>query len=370
LRIGVLTSSRADFGIYLPLLKKLKKDSFFELEIIAFGTHLSHFHGYSFQHILNEKFKTIHSLETLILGDSEEAVSTAMGVTIMKFSSFWNAHRNYDLVFCLGDRYEMFSAVMAAIAFNINFAHLHGGEITTGAIDDIFRHCISHASTLHFCSTSMYEQRLHQLLNGKKNIFNVGALSLDNLLEMELQSKEEFQQQWNIDLSLPTILVTFHPETKLNQENIDYANVVATVIKESSSYQVVITMPNADSYGNGIREVFNRELQKNSRIIMIENFGTKSYLSCVKYCAFLLGNTSSGIIEAASLGKYVVNLGNRQAGRARSKNVFDVSFDRDAILSCIKKIETLPPYDGDNVYWRGGASDKIIDVLKNLHGRL
>lgn len=370
MKIGVLTSSRADFGIYLPLLKKLQRDSSFQLEIIAFGTHLSHFHGYTINAIYNENFQTIHKIESLILGDSQEAVATAMGLTTQKFGSFWSSTgSDYDLVFCLGDRYEMFSAVVAGIPFNTNFAHIHGGEQTLGAIDDIFRHSISLSAKLHFCSTEIYKQRLEQLTNNTNSIFNVGALSLDNLLGMELYSKEDFLKTWKIDLSTPTILVTLHPETKTTEENVEYAKVVSTVIKNCSKYQVVITMPNADSYGNSIRDVFNSELNRLPNVHRVENFGTKGYFSCMKHCSFLLGNTSSGIIEAASLGKYVINLGRRQEGRVRSKNVFDLDFDLDPIVKCIKKIEELPAYSSGNVYWQGGASDRIIEVIKRFHGR-
>lgn len=371
MRIGILTSSRADFGIYLPLLKKLQQDSFFEMEIIAFGTHLSHFHGYTLKGILSENFNVPHQIESLVLGDSQESVATAMGLTTLKFASFWNAvHGNYDLVFCLGDRYEMFSAVSAGIPYNIKFAHLHGGEETAGAIDDVFRHCISLSAKLHFCSTPLYEHRLHQLLNTDKNIYTVGALSLDNLASMELNSKEDFLKEWKIDLSIPTMLVTLHPETKSDLENINYANVVSATIKQCPEYQVVITMPNADSYGNSIRDIFKKEFDHYPSVVLVENFGTKGYFSCMQHCSFLMGNTSSGIIEAASLKKYVINLGKRQEGRARSKNVFDVPFEEQAILACIQKIKMLPAYNSENVYWQGGASDKIIDVLKELHGRL
>lgn len=372
MRIGILTSSRADFGIYLPLLKKLQQDPFFDVSIIAFGTHLSPFHGYTIQNIIDENLTVAYKIESLVLGDSQEAVATAMGLTSIKFASFWStSRRNFDLVFCLGDRYEMFSAVTAGIPFNINFAHLHGGEETAGAIDDIFRHCISLSSMLHFCATSAYQHRIQQLLNKHGNVYNVGALSLDNLFNMELYSKDEFFEQWKIDLSKPTVLVTLHPETKSSKENVAYAKILSSVIiRECASYQIVITMPNADSFGNTIREVFKNQLARNSSVVMIENFGTKSYFSCMKHSAFLMGNTSSGIIEAASLGKYVINLGKRQEGRARSKNVFDVPFEESDILNCIRKIESLPEYDKENIYWQGGASDKVIDVLKNVHGRL
>ncbi len=364
--IGILTSSRADFGIYLPLLKQLKEQNI-DFEIIAFGTHLSFFHGYTLRNIEELGFNVKYKIETVVLGDSEEAISTSMGLTTLKFSSLWaQIHKNFGLVLCLGDRYEMFAAVTAGIPFNIKFAHLHGGETTLGAIDNVFRHAISHAAKIHFTATENYLERVRKMVDQPEQVFNVGALSLDNLKTLELHTLSEFKEKWNIDLNVPTILTTFHPETISVEMNSKYANEIVKVLKLLTHYQIIITMPNSDTAGNVIRKVFNEELQSESHIKVVENFGIRGYFTAMKYCKLLLGNTSSGIIEAASFNKYVINLGDRQKGRAMGANIFNIQIDAQAILKQITAIEQLPAYSSGNIYWNGGATARIIQVIKSV----
>jgi GDP/UDP-N,N'-diacetylbacillosamine 2-epimerase (hydrolysing) len=367
--IGILTSSRADFGIYLPLLKKMQRDNFFKIEIIAFGTHLSPFHGYTIDQIKENGFDVSFQVESLLIGDSTEAISTAMALTSIKFSSFWASYKDrFDLIFCLGDRYEMFAAVTAAIPYGLKFAHFHGGEKTLGAIDNIFRDSISLIAKKHFVSTQEYALRIERLIDSKEEIYNIGSLSLDNLLSESLYSKEDFYEKWKINLNFPTILVTLHPETIALTKNREYAQILAGVIKQLGEFQVVITMPNVDTQGSVIRSVWHEEFSTEKKIHMIENFGTTGYFSCMKHCRLLLGNTSSGIIEAASLNRYVINLGDRQKGRLRGANVFDCSFEEKSIISLVKKVLSLPEYPGGNIYWNGGAANKVIDILKESKG--
>ena len=342
----------------------MQGDLFFKMEIIAFGTHLSHFHGYTLNQILDENLSVPFQIESLVLGDTTEAVSTAMALTAMKFSSFWATHQNrFDLVFCIGDRYEMHAAVMAAVPFGIKFAHFHGGETTLGTIDNVFRHSISLCSSLHFVSTETYADRLKNLLDNNRHIYVTGALSLDNISTLPLYSSEEFYLKWNIDLGKPTILATLHPETLAIEKNEEYATHLAQALNQLD-FQIVITMPNSDAAGAVIRHVWLRDLAENKRVFFIENFGTKGYFTCVKYCAFLLGNTSSGIIEAASFSKYVINLGERQKGRARGDNVLDCDFDVQRIIALANKISKLPFPNGHNIYWNGGAVEKTVQTLK------
>jgi GDP/UDP-N,N'-diacetylbacillosamine 2-epimerase (hydrolysing) len=365
MRIGVLTSSRADFGIYFPLLKALEKDPFFELEIIAFGTHLSPFHGNTLGQIEKEGFIVKHKIESMLVSDSKEAIATAMSLTMMKFSAFWQEHgSDFDLVFCLGDRYEMFAAVMSGVPFQIKFAHLHGGEKTLGAIDNIFRHAISHASAIHFTSTELYGKRIKQLVDEPKHVYYTGALSLDNLSGMHLLDMAEFKEKWGIDLSLPTILTTFHPETVQSTLNLQYAEELVETIMDLKQYQFLITMPNSDTLGNSVRKFFEDKLSNKKEVFLIENLGTQSYFTAMKYCSFLLGNTSSGIIEAASFGKYVINLGNRQEGRACGNNVIQTPITKDSIKSAISLIESNRTYSGNNIYYQAGAANRIINILK------
>jgi GDP/UDP-N,N'-diacetylbacillosamine 2-epimerase (hydrolysing) len=370
MRVAVLTSSRADYGIYLPLLKAIKADDFFDLTIIAFGTHLSRFHGYTVEQIEKDGFVVNECVESLILGDTAEAISNGIGNTITRFSSLWKKLKGeIDLIITLGDRYEMFAAVAASVPFNLRIAHIHGGETTLGAIDNIFRHSITLMSNLHFVATEEYALKVKQLIGEEKNIHYVGALSLDNLADFSLYTKAEFKQKFQIDLLVPTILTTFHPETVSFDKNIQYTDTLVNVLEElSNHYQIVITMPNADTMGSMIREKFNQLAQHNAQVISVENFGQLGYFSCMKHCSFLLGNTSSGIIEAASFGKYVINLGERQKGRASGENVLETAIERMSILKNIKKIEQLNfNYSGKNIYRRVNSAQRIIHGLKETN---
>ena len=197
MKIGVLTSSRADFGIYLPLLKLLKADSFFNLEIIAFGTHTSKSHGYTLDEINSYNFNIVHQLSTIPSSDSPKEISDSVGKTISIFSDFWS-NNEYDLVIALGDRYEMFAAVSASSLFNIKIAHLHAGETTLGAVDNAYRHSISLFSKHLFVSTEEYKNRALQIVEQNVKVYNVGALSIDNLCTIEFLSKTEFKEKFNI----------------------------------------------------------------------------------------------------------------------------------------------------------------------------
>ena len=365
-RIAILTSSRADYGIYLPLLNALKDDPCFDVKIIAFGTHLSPFYGYTLNQIIKDGFEVPYQIESMLAGDTPNAISTAMALTALKFADFWRDHKyDFDLVFCLGDRYEMFAAVAAGIPFNIPFAHLHGGEKTLGAIDNIFRHAISLASKYHFVSCEAHAKRVSQLIESDKNIFNIGSLSLDNLNTLPILSKEKFYSLFGVDLNQPTILVTVHPETVSPAKNSDNADELAKTLLGLENYQVLITLPNADTNGYLIRHRFLQlPDESNQRISCFENLGVQGYFTALKYCAFLLGNTSSGIIEAASFRKWVINLGNRQEGRHQSENTLNIHFKQERILQTISKIEQCPDYPGTNVYFQQNVANNILTILK------
>lgn len=366
--IGILTSSRADYGIYLPLLNILRGYSDFNLKLIVFGTHLSPFHGFSINQIQKDGFKVDYSIESILVGDTSNAISTAMALTSLKFADFWKERKNeFDVVFCLGDRYEMFAAVIAGIPYNIKFAHLHGGEKTLGSIDNIFRHAITLSSKYHFVSCEDYRNRVAEIIETSDNIYNVGALSLDNLSSLTLLTIDEFKSRYNIDLEYPTILVTFHPETinpEINKLNVEK---LADALLNLTNYQVLITLPNADQESYTIRKkLLQLPSLSNNRILCFENLGSQAYFTIMKYCSFLLGNTSSGIIEAASFGKWVINLGSRQSGRKQSKNVFNVQFDENLIVETVSIIENTSAFSGENIYYKGNAAENICSILRNL----
>ena len=365
MRVAILTSSRADYGIYLPLIKKLKSNILFETKLIVFGTHLSELHGATIKQILKDGFNIDYKLDTVPDSDTPVSISLAIGETIKKFAQFWENHQNdFDLVICLGDRYEMFAAVMAGIPFQISFAHFHGGETTLGAIDNVFRHSITFASKYHFTATNTSAKRVKELIETDLNVHYVGALSLDNISLIKLLTLEEFMEKWGIDLSKKTILITFHPETIANKENFKFGTELIKAINNLKVYQILITMPNADTSGNLIRQLFIQEFETINRVFMVENLGPQSYFTAMNYCSFMLGNTSSGIIEASSFSKYVINIGDRQKGRESGPNVIHTPITAEDIEAAVKAIENLPKLDNENIYYNGGAADKVIEVLE------
>lgn len=368
MKIAILTSSRADYGIYLPLLKLLRDDPYFDLKIIAFGTHFSYFHGHTIDQILSDGFEVNFRIETVQASDTANAVSTSMAVTLMKFAEFWSQHQyDFDLVFCLGDRYEMFSAVMAAVPYQITFAHLHGGEETLGAIDNVFRHSITQACKYHFVSCEVHAQRVIEITHSSEHVYNIGALSLDNLKSLTLYSIDEFQEKFGVDLKQPTILVSVHPETVSSQENSKFAEEIAQALMTLENYQVLITLPNSDTNGIVIRNQFMQlPSQSKNRITVHENLGQRGYFTAMKYCAFLLGNTSSGIIEAASFSKWVINLGKRQKGRNHSENLKNIPFEKGPILSTIIEIQNNLNYTGINIYNNENSAQILCSILKNI----
>jgi GDP/UDP-N,N'-diacetylbacillosamine 2-epimerase (hydrolysing) len=364
MKIGVLTSSRADYGIYLPLLQKIKEDSFFELEIIAFGTHLSRSHGYTLTAIEKDGYQTIHTISSLISNDDEQSISSSYGITVMKFANFWQNH-HYDLVFCLGDRFEMSAAVQAGIPFGVTFAHLHGGETTLGAIDNVYRHQISLAAKFHFTATDVFSEKLTNIMGSSEGVYTVGSLSLNDIKIFTPIKKGTFYDTFSIP-DEEFALVTFHPETMAAQENFEFAqemkNALATISKELF---VVITMPNADTQGSIYREaILQLKNETENRILLIENFGKANYFSAMHYCKLLIGNTSSGILEAASFGKYVVNVGDRQKGRAQSQNIINCPFVALDIFQATSKAIKLDKYVGSNVYFKEDVANNIIKILK------
>lgn len=364
MKIGILTSSRADFGIYLPLLQTLRADEDFDLEIIAFGTHTSKFHGNTLQEIRKAGFEKIQTLTTVVANDDENAVSTSYGLTAMKFADFWSHHR-YDLVFCLGDRYEMSAAVQAGIPMEVRFAHLHGGETTLGAIDNIYRHQISLASKMHFTATAEYAQRVMELIGDTEGIYHIGSLSLEGVHDLELPNLNELRQ----DFKLPEgdfALLTFHPETLAPERN----EALAVEMHEgldrlTKEINLVITMPNADTHGSVFREKLKALKSAHpNEVALVESFGKRNYFAAMKHCRYLIGNTSSGIIEAASLGKHAVNVGDRQNGRVRSENVLDCPFTAKAIYETAMEAKKRGDYKGENRYYKQGAADLMLKVLK------
>lgn len=369
--IVVLTSSRADWGIYLPLLKRLRALPHIHLHIIAFGTHLSAQHGSTITYIEEAGFVVGTQIHTTPTHFEAQDISQAIGYTTQQFAPVWAAWQPLKpLVFCLGDRYEMYAAVLATVPFQLTVAHIHGGETTLGAIDNIFRHSLSLIARYHFVAALPFAQRLEALLGAEltpHHIYTVGSLSLDNLLDLQLLDQSAFLEHFGIDLHLPTILCTYHPETVHADLVASHTTEVVRALKVlANTYQIVITMPNADTRGNVVREALLVLKHQMPNLVLVENLGTLGYFSCMQHCVFLVGNSSSGIIEAASLGKYVVNIGDRQLGRLCGDNVWHCPASEEAICQTAAQVAALGNYIGSNPYYQGNAANNIVRVVQEL----
>ncbi len=370
MNIGVLSSSRADYSIYLPLLKALTSEPGFAVEVLAFGTHLSGQHGHTIDQIRADGF-LVRTVDAVPVGDTPGDIARTMGATMQTFAGVW-ADQNYDLLLCLGDRYEMFAAVSSAVPFNLPIAHIHGGETTLGAIDNAFRHAITVMATYHFTTTETYKQRVIELTGSDQNVYNVGALSIDNLSHLTLLTNAQFLDRFGIDLNIPTVLITFHPETVLFQHTADHVTALLDAMQQLDMYQLVITMPNADTMGNYVRARLRDFIDAHANAVGVESFGTIGYLSCMKACQFMLGNTSSGFVEASFFPKYVINLGDRQRGRILTPNIIDCPLDSVAILTAVRAIENADPLSLSpiNVYGDGTAAEQTVSILRKIRDEL
>ena len=364
IKIGILTSSRADYGIYLPLIEKLVSKKSYDCTIIAFGMHLLDEYGYTRKEIKYRKVHEIHGI------NSEETVTSTIedyGNLIKNFAKYWDKYR-YDLIFCLGDRIEMSAAIQSLIPLKTSIAHLHGGEITTGSLDNIYRYQISLASEIHFVSTLESKKNLAKYVD-KKNIYNVGSLSLDGLKKINLLNKKELHNNYNIPNGA-FCLVTFHSDTIYQTKNRSYVKIIEKVLnKLSEKIYLVITYPNNDIHSSLYIDMYKNFVKKNSKkCVLIKSFGKVKYFSAMASCEFMLGNSSSGIIEAASFRKHFINVGSRQNGRVRSTNTIDVDFKYNDIIKKCFDVMNNPLFTGKNKYYKKNVAESIIKIINKNYG--
>jgi UDP-hydrolysing UDP-N-acetyl-D-glucosamine 2-epimerase len=334
MRLGLVTVSRSDFGIYQPLLLEAAARADIDLQLIAAGMHLAPEFGLTLREIEHTGYSVVHKVEMLLSSDTPEGTAKSMGVGIIGFSQLFAANR-LDWLVVLGDRFEMFAAVVAALPFRIPVAHIHGGELTLGAIDDAMRHSITKMSHLHFVSTQEYARRVEQLGEEPWRVTHCGALSLENVTEC--MPTGELERRFSLNLETAPLLVTFHPSTL-------HHGSVGTHLEEllgalaGLRLPCVFTLPNADANGRQLAQRIRSFVNDNaSYATLVDNFGRAGYFGMLRDSSALVGNSSSGIIEACSFKLPVVNIGDRQAGRVRSANVIDVPPKQAEIRAAICK---------------------------------
>lgn len=373
-RIGVVTTSRADYSICRPILREIKKRDELELILYVGNAHFSIRSGESARAIESDGFSVAHTISSSPDGDGPEAVASAMGAAVTSMARALRESQP-EIMVVVGDRYEMFAAAAAAVPFCVPIAHVHGGEVTAGAIDDVFRNALTKMSHLHFPATMSSAERIRLMGEEPWRITVSGAPALDNLKSAKLLADAEIKSRWGIDPSLPTLLVTYHPETlRYAEAERDTSALLAALASRKEA--VVFTAPNEDTHGDRVLRKIEEFCAGHPRARYVAHFGVEAYYTMMSRAAAMVGNSSSGIIEAASFGLPVVNVGDRQAGRERGVNVIDVPPSAAEIAAAIDR-GTSPSFREQvagmtNPYGDGRAAHRIVErlVRENSDARL
>jgi|SRR5579862_5866382 len=366
-RIGVVTVARSDYGIYYPLLRAIRDDVECQLCLIAAGAHLSPVFGNTLSEIEGDGFEIQARVAMLLSGDSPEGTAMSMGLGVINFA---NAYRESqpDLLVLLGDRFEMLAAAIAAVPLRIPIAHLHGGELTQGAMDDSIRHAISKLSHLHFAAAAVYGRRLEQMGEEPKRIFVTGSPVVDAILAEPAIPKDELEKELGARLG-NALLVTYHPVTLEHERTEERLSTLLAVLSRFEN-EVLFTYPNADMGNAVIIDHLQRFAASRPRTHVFVNLGRRKYHSLQRYVGAMVGNSSSGIIEASIFKLPVVNIGDRQMGRLRTPNIIDVPDEAPAIERAIQT--ALSPQFRESLsqmehpYGKGDASKQILQTLKTV----
>ena len=374
-KICVMTGTRAEYGLFLPLLKLLKESPYYQLQLLVTGMHLSPEFGLTYQEIEKDGFIIDEKVEILLSSDTHFGTIKSTGLGMIGFADAFK-RLSPDWVFLLGDRFETFAAATSAYLARIPIGHLHGGEITEGATDEGLRHAITKMTFLHFASADAYRKRIIQLGESPDRVFNVGAIGLDNIYHLELLTKEKLQNALDFEiLDSEYVLVTFHPVTLENNNSENQFRQLLDVLDKHTDLKVIFTLPNADAEGRAIIELINHYVAKNSlRTIAFKSLGQLRYLSAIKHCSVVIGNSSSGIIEVPSFKTPVLNIGDRQKGRLRSENIIDVEpvFEAiDAALTYARSSDFKSKCEKtENLYGNGDTAQRILSILDRYKGTI
>jgi len=368
IKICVITGTRADYGLLYWTMKAIKEDPNIELSVCVTGMHLSPEFGLTYKQIEFDGFQIDGKVEMLLSSDTSVGISKSMGLAQIGFADFFERSRP-DWVLVLGDRFEIFSAVTAAMIAKIPVAHCHGGEATEGCIDEAVRHSVTKMSHLHFTSTTEYKDRVIQLGEHPKTVFHVGALGIENINRLELLNKKEFESSINFNLSSLNFLVTFHPVTLDNASSKRQCEELLEALSTFEEAKIIFTKPNADHDGRVIIQLIDDFISKNSdKAISFDSLGQLRYLSAVKHCQVVIGNSSSGLIEVPSFKKPTINIGDRQKGRIIAKSVISCEPESNSITDAIKLALSIEFQNSlqfvENPYEKGNSSMRILEAIK------
>lgn len=367
-KICVITGTRAEYGPLYWLIKFLHDDEEVDLQLIVTGMHLSPEFGLTYRDIEKAGFTINKKIEMLLSSDSAVGILKSMGLAQIGFADALEELKP-DVIVVLGDRYEIFSAVSAAMVSKIPVAHLHGGEATEGLIDEPIRHSITKMSHLHFTATETYRNRVIQMGESPDRVFNVGTPALDNVFRLELMDRKSFEESINFKLDRRNIMITFHPVTLEDNTAEKQFRELLEAISPLEDTNFIFTKPNSDTNGRIIIQLIDEFVSKNpQRACAFVSLGQLRYLSALKFVDVVLGNSSSGIAEAPSFQVATIDIGDRQKGRIKADSVISCEPTRSSISKALEKAFSEPFQEKlkqvKNPYGEGGASQKIVDVLK------
>ncbi len=366
-KICVVTSTRAEYGLLRRTIQNILNDEELELILAVTGTHLSKDYGYTVEEIEKDGFPIAERIDILEDINTQADICRIMANAGIRFSEMFERRRP-DMLIVEGDRYELLPVCSSAMVMGIPIAHISGGEITQGAIDDVVRHCLTKMSYLHFPGCEEYRKRIIQLGEEPDRVFNYGDIGVENVRKMKYLTKEELSSSLGISLEKPYASVTFHPVTL--EQNTAEKQVMELIgaLEKYPEMNFIVTMANADAQGQIINKMFQESAGRCHHIYCYDSLGIQRYLSLMKYAAFVIGNSSSGIVEAPCFGIPTINIGDRQKGRLRADSVIDCGPEREAISKSIKKAvseefqaaaaKTVNPY-GD-----GDTAKHIVETVK------
>ena len=367
-KICVITGSRAEYGLLYWLIKELSISKSLQLQLIVTGSHLRSDFGNTYLQIQDE-FNINKKVDILNFANDALGVCKSMGVATSEIGKALSELAP-DIVVVLGDRYEIFCAACAALVLGIPIAHIHGGELSAGAIDEAFRHSITKMSHIHFTAAKEYAKRVAQLGEDPKFIFNVGGMGIENIKRLKLLNKSKFQSSINFKLNKKNILVTYHPVTTQKDNQNEFKEILKA-LNELKDTNIIFTKANSDVGGIAINKMIDEYVKTNPNSIAFASLGSLRYLSALKHVDIILGNSSSGLLEAPSMGVATINVGSRQDGRLKALSVIDVKPIKSQILKAIKLAYT-PKFQKivqkkQNPYGDSKPSKTIVKVLKNIN---
>lgn len=365
-KICVVTGTRADYGLLCKLMKEIKKDQELQLQIIATGMHLSPEFGLTYQEIEEDGFVIDSKIEMLLSSDTPVGITKSIGLAIIGFAEALHQLRP-DLLILLGDRYEILAAAQAALIAKIPIAHIAGGDTTEGAFDEAIRHSITKMSHIHFVTNERALQRVRQLGENPKLIYNVGSTAIDSIIEIIPMDRSELEKSIRFTLLQKNLLITFHPVTLESQASGQQFNELLEALHNlGPEIGLIFTKPNADPEGREIIQLIDDFVSNHPNAVAYTSLGQKRYLSLINYVDAVVGNSSSGIYEVPSFKKPTVNIGDRQKGRLLASSVINCPPEKLEIEKAIREALVKDCSNTVNPYGDGNSSVKIVEIIKSI----